>query len=254
VADHLPAPNRALTIRVFRHDPADPASVPRIQAYPLAEESGMTLFTALHRIRDEQDPSLAFDFSCRSAMCGSCGMLVNGRPRLACRTMTRDLPAVIQLMPMPVFRLVRDLSVDTGVWFQAMNGRIEGWLCEAHPFDPAAPEDRMDQATVDAVYQADRCIECGLCVAGCATVAMRPDFLGPAGLNRIARFILDPRDVRGAADFSVLSSSEGVFGCLGLLGCHDYCPKDLPLRERFAYLRRSLAWNLLGLSGRGKGR
>ncbi|MEK7475070.1 MAG: fumarate reductase iron-sulfur subunit [Candidatus Coatesbacteria bacterium] len=241
---------RVLTIRAFRHDPADQGSVPRLQDYTVTEEPGMNLFTALHRIRDEQDPSIAFDFSCRSAVCGSCGMLVNGKPRLACRTLTRDLPALIQLMPMPVFRLIRDLSVDTGVWFRGMNGRIESWLHEARPFDPTAPEERMDQATAEKVYDADRCIECGLCVAGCATAAMRPGFLGAAGLNRIGRFVLDPRDTRSAADFSVLSTGEGVFGCLGLLGCHDYCPKDLPLRERFAYLRRSLAWNLLGLGGR----
>jgi fumarate reductase iron-sulfur subunit len=205
----------------------------------------MNLFTALHQIRDGQDPSLAFDFSCRSAVCGACGMLVNGKPRLACRTLTRDLPIVTQLMPMPVFRLLRDLSVDTGVWFAAMNGRIG--------FDPAVPEEPMEQATAEAIYRADRCIECGLCVAGCATAAMRPGFLGPAGLNRIGRFVLDPRDTRGTADFSVLSSSEGVFGCLGLLGCQDWCPKDLPLRDRFAYLRRSLVLNLVGLGGRKKG-
>lgn len=241
---------RMLTIRVFRHDPLDPGSVPRMQDYPFREEPALNLFTVLRRIREEQDASLAFDLNCRSAVCGSCGMLVNGRPRLACRTLTRDLPELIQLMPMPVFRLVRDLCVDTGAWFRSLNSRIGAWIHEAHAFDPAAPEDRMDDATAAAIYEADRCIECGLCMAGCATVAMRPDFMGAAGLNRIGRFLIDPRDTREAADFSVVSTGEGVFGCLGLLACQDYCPKSLDLRTRFAYLRRSLLLNLAGRGGR----
>src|SRR5690348_11768518 len=79
---------RTLTFRVFRHNPADPASTPHLQEYTLAETRGLNLFGALSRIREEQDPTLQFDFVCRSAVCGSCAMLINGKPTLACRTLT----------------------------------------------------------------------------------------------------------------------------------------------------------------------
>ena len=91
---------RTLHFEIFRYDPADPESEPHIQHFELDERPYTTLFIALNRIREEQDPSLQFDFACRSAICGSCGMLVNGRPRLACNTLTRDLPDTIRLQPL----------------------------------------------------------------------------------------------------------------------------------------------------------
>lgn len=237
--------DRTLTFKIFRHDPHDPESVPHLQDFELPETPGLNLFVALNRIREERDPSLQFDFSCRSAVCGSCGMLANGKPILACRTLTRDLPDTVQLLPLPVFKLIGDLSVDTGVWFRQMNERVEAWVHEQKPFDPKAPEERMDNETAIKIYEADRCIECGCCISACATAAMRPEFLGAAGLNRVARFLIDPRDTREAMDFSVVSTSEGVFGCLGLMGCQDHCPKGLELQDRLAYVRRKLAGNLL---------
>lgn len=232
---------RQLLFRIFRYNPADPASRPRMQDFRLDETPGMNLFTALSRIREEQDPSLQFDFVCRSAVCGSCGMLVNGVPHLGCRTITRELPATITLMPMPAFKLIGDLSVDTGTWFRGMNERVAGWIHEREAFDPGKPEARMANADAQAIYDAERCIECGCCVAGCATVAMRPGFLAGTGMNRVARFMLDPRDARGPEDYlDIVATPDGVFGCLGLLACHDLCPKGLSLQTTLAYLRRQL--------------
>lgn len=230
---------RELTFRIFRFDPADPATPPRMQSFSLVEEPYMSLYIALNRIREEQDPGLQFDFACRSAICGSCGMLVNGRPGLACKTLTSQLPDVIELHPLPVFKLVGDLSVDTGTWFREMAERSEAWIHAREAFDPAATEERMDDETAAAIYESDRCIECGCCIAACGVANVREGFAGPAGLNRIARFMMDPRDQRDAADwFEVVATEDGVFGCLGLMACHDICPKELPLLEVYAYLRR----------------
>src|SRR4249919_1360748 len=89
-------------IKVLRYNPQERGSVPRMQTYELEEADGMTLFIALNEIREKQDASLAFDFVCRAGICGSCGMMINGRPTLACRTLTRDLDAEISLAPLPV--------------------------------------------------------------------------------------------------------------------------------------------------------
>jgi fumarate reductase iron-sulfur subunit len=232
---------RHLRFEIFRYNPEDQESTPHIQSFELDETPYMSLFLALNQIREKQDPSLQFDFACRSAICGSCAMMVNGRPLLACRTLTEDLPELIRLHPLPAFALIGDLSVDTGTWFSAMNERVGAWIHEKQSFDPDALEEPMIDALAQAIYEGDRCIECGCCVAGCGIANMKPEFYGAAGLNRIARFMIDPRDKREACDwFEVVSSNEGVFGCVGLMACHDICPKELPLLEVHAYLRRRM--------------
>jgi fumarate reductase iron-sulfur subunit len=230
---------RRLRFEIFRYNPQDPESEPYMQTYELDEAPYMSIFIALSQIREQQDPSLQFDFACRSAICGSCGMMVNGRPMLGCRTQTADLPDVIRMHPLPVFKLVGDLSVDTGIWFRDMVESTEAWIHAKEAFDPGAQEQRMDDDVAQKLYDSDRCIECGCCIASCGVANVKPEFTGPAGLNRIARFAMDPRDTRDDADwYEVISNSQGVFGCLGLMACHDICPKELPLLEVYAYLRR----------------
>jgi fumarate reductase iron-sulfur subunit len=238
--DATVAPRR-LRFEIFRFNPEDPASRPHTQTFEIDELPYMSLYTALTQIRETQDPGLQFDFSCRSAICGSCGMLVNGRPALACRTLTSDLPDAITLYPLPVFKLIGDLSVDTGTWFRQMAERTESWIHARLPFDPNAQEARMSDDLAQAIYEGDRCIECGCCIAACGIANVNPAFLGAAGLNRMARFMLDPRDERSDADwFEVVASDEGVFGCVGMMACEDVCPKELPLLEVHAYLRRRM--------------
>ena len=100
----------------------------------------------------------------------------------------------------------------------------------------------MEPAMAEAIYELDRCIECGCCISGCGTAQMRTDFVGAVGMNKIARFRLDPRDARAEADFfDLVGDDTGVFGCMSLLGCHDVCPKQLPLQTQIAYLRRGMA-------------
>lgn len=230
---------RRLRFEIFRFNPEDPGSSPHMQTYELDEAPYMSLFIALNQIRETLDPSLQFDFACRSAICGSCGIMVNGRPALGCRTLTSDLPDVVRLHPLPVFKLIGDLSVDTGTWFREMVEKSEAWIHAEEAFDPEAQEARMDDDLAQAIYEGERCIECGCCVASCGVANVNADFAGPAGLNRIARFMMDPRDTRSDADwFEVVSNSDGVFGCLGMMACHDVCPKELPLLEVYAYLRR----------------
>ncbi|MBI2873103.1 MAG: fumarate reductase iron-sulfur subunit [Chloroflexi bacterium] len=236
------AKDRKLVFHIFRHNPNDPDSKPRLQDFSLEETPRMTLFTALTRIREELDPSLQFDFVCRSAICGSCAMLVNGRPRLACRTRTAELPERMTLLPLPFFRLVGDLSVDTGSWFREVGLRVESWIHTTQPFDPQAQEERMSNDQAQLIYELDRCIECGCCVAACAAAQMNSSYLGPSGLMRMARFLADPRDQRtNAAVFEVIGTEDGVFGCVGFLACDDYCPKGLPFAAQLAYLRRKMA-------------
>jgi fumarate reductase iron-sulfur subunit len=231
-----------IRLHVLRYNPQDPKAVPRTQTYELEQSEGMTLFIALSEIRDKLDPSLQFDFVCRAGICGSCAMVVNGRPTLACRTLTRDVGPDISLAPLPFFELIGDLSVDTGKWMRGMSERLETWVhMKDEQVDLGRIEQPMEPKLAEEIFELDRCIECGCCVAACGTARMRRDFVGAVGINKIARFGLDPRDKRTDADYYELVGDDmGVFGCMSLLACHDVCPKDLPLQTQIAYVRRKL--------------
>jgi fumarate reductase iron-sulfur subunit len=235
--------HRMLKIQVLRYNPQEPGSIPHMQTYELEEADGMTLFIALNEIREKQDASLQFDFVCRAGICGSCAMIIDGRPGLACRTLTQNLHAEITLAPLPVFELIGDLSVDTGKWMRAMSERLQSWLhMKEQEVDLSRLEERMEPELAEKIYELDRCIECGCCVAGCGTARMREDFVGAVGLNKIARFRLDPRDTRTDDDFyELIGDDQGVFGCMSLLACHDVCPKQLPLATQIAFMRRKMA-------------
>ncbi|WP_319780954.1 fumarate reductase iron-sulfur subunit [Maridesulfovibrio sp.] len=233
--------SRQLEFDIFRYNPQDKGSVPHMQTFVLDETENMTLFIALNRLREEQDPGLIFDFCCRAGICGACAMVVNGKPRLACQTKTIDLPERITLLPLPVYKLIGDLSVDTGIWFREMYQTTESWIHTNKTFDPAAIEERMENEVAEQIYELERCIECGCCVAACGTARLRDDFLGAASLNRVARFVVDPRDQRTDRDyFEIIGNDEGIFGCMGLLGCEDVCPKNLPLQNQLGFLRRKM--------------
>jgi len=235
-------PHRQLTFHILRYNPQEPGAVPRMQTYELEEADGMTLFIALNEIREKQDPSLQFDFVCRAGICGSCAMVINGRPDLACRVVTKSLGTETTLAPLPVFELIGDLSVNIGKWMRAMSERLETWVhAKQEEIDFKRIEPPMDAELAEKIYELDRCIECGCCVAGCGTARMREDFVGAVGLNKIARFRLDPRDGRSdEAFYELVGDDDGVFGCMSLLACHDVCPKDLPLQTQIAFVRRKM--------------
>ncbi len=232
---------RRLQINILRYNPQDPDSRPQLQTFEVEEAPSMTLFVALNDIREHQDPSLQFDFVCRAGICGSCAMLINGRPGLACRTLTSALGARITLAPLPFFELIGDLSVNTGKWMRAMSERLEAWIHTEGTVDLQRLEARMEPELAEQIYELERCIECGCCLAACGTARMREDFVGAVGLNRVARLRLDPRDQRTDADYyDLIGDDDGVFGCMSLLGCQDVCPKDLDLQTQIAYMRRKM--------------
>lgn len=234
---------RMITIRAMKYDPQSAISKPHFREYKIKETDSMTIFIALNEIRETQDANLSFDFVCRAGICGSCAMMINGQPKLACRTLTKDYSSgIITLAPLPAFKLIKDLSVNTGIWFDGMTKRVEGWIHSNENKSISELEEPIEPDIADNIFDLDRCIECGCCIAGCATKLMREDFIGAAGLNRVARFMIDPHDNRDDSDFyELIGNDDGVFGCMSLMACQDFCPKDLPLQSKIAYLRRKMA-------------
>ncbi|OQX60173.1 MAG: succinate dehydrogenase/fumarate reductase iron-sulfur subunit [Helicobacteraceae bacterium 4484_230] len=232
---------RLLKISILKYDPHVKGDKPHIETFEIEEAPGMTLFIVLNDIREHYDASLKFDFVCRAGICGSCAMLINGRPGLACRTLTAKLDPEIMLAPLPFFELIGDLSIYTGRWMRGLNERLETWIHAQEEIDVHKLEERMEPELAEEIYELDRCVECGCCVAGCGTIQMRENFVGAVGMNKIARYQLDPRDKRSNKDYyELVGDEDGVFGCMTLLGCEDVCPKDLPLQSKIAYLRRKM--------------
>ena len=237
-----PKNGETIRLHVLRYNPQQQGDVPHMQTYEIEQSHGMTLFMALNEVREKLDPSLQFDFVCRAGICGSCGMMINGRPTLACRTLTRDVGPDITLAPLPVFELIGDLSVNTGKWMRGMSERLEAWLhAKTEEVDRSRIEEPMDPDLAEKLNELDRCVECGCCVASCGTARMRTDFVGAVGIAKIARFRLDPRDKRDDADYyELIGDDSGVFGCMSLLACQDVCPKNLPLQTQIAFVRRKM--------------
>lgn len=234
--------SREITITTLKYNPSDENSKPVFAEYKLQETPGMTLYIALTKIKATLDHDLSSDFVCRAGICGACGMVINGKPRLACKTLTSEFDdPKIELLPLPTFKLIKDLSVDTGSWMKNMSMRVNSWIVSNEKCDISKMEKRIEPEVADEIFELDRCIECGLCVAGCATAIMRDDFVGAVGLNRVARFSIDPHDTRTDEDFyELIGDDEGIFGCMSLLSCEDHCPKDLPLQSKIAYMRRKM--------------
>lgn len=241
---------RTLKFHIFRYNPQVKGDKPRMQTYEITEAVGMTIFIAINQIREKFDRSIQFDFVCRAGICGSCGMVINGKPDLACRTLTSKFKdGEITLLPLPAFDLIGDLSVNTGKFNRAVSERVGTWIHDEALANPNLDklEERMDPDLADEIYELDRCIECGCCIAACATKRMRDDFLGAMGFMKVARFQVDCRDKRSNADwYEIIGNDDGIFGCMSLLGCEDNCPKDLPHQTKIAFLRRKMVGAVLG--------
>jgi fumarate reductase iron-sulfur subunit len=162
--------NRTLTFRIFRHDPKDPASVPHYDTFQVVDRPFLSVYLAMEGIQQKQDPSLYYDICCRSNVCGSCAVNVNGRPMLACKTQTADIPDKVTIDPLRYFDFIKDVAVDKGRWFMEVTRRLEAWIHTSRPFNEKLENIQKGDDQIP-VYEAERCIECGICIEACGAAA-----------------------------------------------------------------------------------
>ena len=221
---------------ILRYDAARDTQ-PRFQTYEIAAEASTSVLEALLAIQDEQDPSLAFRYSCRGAVCGSCAMSIAGRLHLACRVLLKNLPTRrVVLEPLPRFRVVKDLVVDMDPFWEKYE-RVQPWL---HAELSGAKESRMSEAERERIDQYVNCILCGLCYAACPVVSSKESSTGPAALAKLHRFLADSREGRGAETLEREDGPEGVWACHTITRCIEVCPKDVRPTDGIAALRRRL--------------
>ena len=238
-----PTPNSArpddatYTLRIFRYD-ASSSAPPRFQAFEVDSAPGMSVLDALFRIQEEQDASLAFRYSCRGAVCGSCGMVVNGQLDLACRVQlaTLDTREVV-LEPLPNLTMLRDLAVDMAPFWSAYE-QVRPWLHEKA--SRTEREGRVSPAERERIDQFVNCILCACCYAACPVAGRAEGYLGPAALAKLTRFVDDVRDARPPEALDDVDSALAAWGCDLIFRCRDACPKDVRPSDGVASLRRRL--------------
>jgi succinate dehydrogenase / fumarate reductase, iron-sulfur subunit len=176
--------------------------------------------------------------SCRSAVCGSCAMVMNGTIGLACRTQVATLgPGTIILEPLPNFEVLKDLVVDmTPFW--TMYKKVQPWLMRKGP----VPQGEIHQTEEDRnrIDQFVNCILCAACYGACPVLARDPEYFGPAALAKLERFVLDSRDERPLSALEAVNSEKGVWGCDTLFKCIDACPKEVRPTDAIVGLRKTL--------------
>jgi len=228
---------RICRFEVFRYD-AGQAAAPRFQAYDVAVEENMSVLEALLKIQDEQDPSLAFRYACRGAICGSCAMSVNGNLNLACRVQLSTLTVDrLVIEPLPGLDIVKDLVVDMDPFWERYE-RVRPWLHAEISESEANAVTPGERAAID---QYVNCILCGLCLAACPAAKRNPAFIGPAALAKLYRFLADPREKRPSQTLTQEDSASGMWGCRTIMRCVEACPKQVRPADGI----RGLRWKLL---------
>jgi len=223
------------TFRVLRFDPAKDES-PYFEDFQYETEGKKSLLEALMDIRNEQDPTLSFRYSCREAVCGSCAMVINGKFDLACRTMVDSLgSSLIVIEPLPNLEIQKDLIVDLETFWEALR-QIEPYLLAADH----RPEKghRVEDRVMEKIDQFANCIMCGCCYSACPVVSRDERYLGPVALAKLYRFVRDPRDKRGFSRWSRVSTETGVWGCDTVFRCNEVCPRSVRPADGIEALRR----------------
>ncbi len=229
--------SRKWTIRVFRYDPTKGGEghFDRFEL-EIENENCTTILDVLLRIQKEQDPSLSFRYACRVNMCGSCGMVINGKEGLACKTNVSDLPRnrEITIRPLNHFPIIKDLVVDLEPFFRKFEQALSYFEPKELASEPAII--RPDSRERLAIGLSTECIACGCCVSSCTMVNYHEDYAGPAALNRAFTLLMDSRDglYRQRMD-QVLAS---CYHCRTEFNCTEACPKKISSTRAIKYIQR----------------
>ncbi|MBI5642212.1 MAG: 4Fe-4S dicluster domain-containing protein [Deltaproteobacteria bacterium] len=220
-----------IKFKIKRYNPADHETAePYVQAYILDVPEGMTVLEALLKIADEQDPTLSFRKSCRSAICGSCAVSINGFSRLACNTQViPEFKKMGEMLIEPIANHVplKDLIVDFTPFWKKMN-KVNPFLT---PYEGAEekPVSNEDEESID---RSQRCIMCGCCNAECNALQIDEHFIAPAALAKAWRIVGDVREGNARKRLEKLSEEHGMWDCVRCVHCTQYCPKEVaPLKQ-----------------------
>jgi len=214
---------RMVRIEVLRYRP-ETDDEPTWQGYDVPCRDDWVVLDALNHIKDHLDGTLSYRWSCHMAVCGSCGVMINGEPKLGCKTFLRDYPDGVRIAPLENLAIERDLVVDMAGFGDRL-AAVQPYLMPRG----AAPAGtyRQTPAQLDRFQQYAMCINCLLCYAACPQVGLNPGYLGPAALALAHRYDLDSRDAGRDRRAEVTASENGVWECTFVGECSAVCPESV---------------------------
>jgi fumarate reductase iron-sulfur subunit len=216
------------------------------QTFRVPRRARQTILDVVTEIQRDQDATLSYRFACRVGMCGSCAMVVNGRPRWTCRTRVSEAVEgdKLTLEPLRNMKVVKDLAVDMVAFFDKWRD-ARGYFvpgepqADFHVVPPASRERRAADAGIE-------CIGCGVCQSACDVVTWNTDYLGPAPLNRAWTLVNDVRDAGNDARIDAVSGSAGCHACHSHMNCTEFCPRGISPTYSIAGLKRAMISHALG--------
>jgi succinate dehydrogenase / fumarate reductase iron-sulfur subunit len=223
--------------RIYRYDPTQ-GGEGRFDRYELqvTDETSTTILDVLIRLQKEQDPTLSFRYACRVNMCGSCGMVINGREGLACKTNVSDFAGnpPITIRPLNHFPVVKDLVVDMDPFFQHYEACLPFFVPKEARTEPSII--RPDSTERQAIGLATECIACGCCVSSCTMANYHQGYAGPAPLNRAFTLLMDSRD--GLFEERMDRVLASCYNCRTEFNCTEVCPKEISCTRAIKYIQR----------------
>ena len=220
------AEQKTVEIEVLRYRP-EQESKPVWQRFTVPYSDDMSVLQALQTIKDDLDGSLSFRWSCRMAICGSCGMMINGKPKLSCQTFVRDLlPGPIKVEALAHFPIERDLVVSLDGFIDKLES-IKPYIIPKTPRSLDEGEYIQTPEQLEQIEQYSSCINCTLCYAACPQFGLDPDFMGPGVLALLHRYNADSRDGGQAQRMEIVNAAEGVWSCTAVGYCSEVCPKHV---------------------------
>lgn len=218
---------RTITLEVFRYRP-DKEQEPTFQSYTVPYREDWVVLDALNYLKDEMDGSLSYRWSCRMGVCGSCGMMVNGTPRLSCSAFLKEYyPGTVRIEPLANFPVERDLVINLDEFMKKLKS-VKPWIIREQEQPVSQGEYRQTPAQLANFKQYSMCINCLLCYAACPVYGLtNQEFVGPAALALAHRYNLDSRDQGQSVRNDVVFSHEAIWECTFVGECSVVCPKDV---------------------------
>ncbi|MDZ7789316.1 MAG: succinate dehydrogenase/fumarate reductase iron-sulfur subunit [Xanthomonadales bacterium] len=215
---------KTMQVRVKRYRPEQDKE-PWMQDFEVPYSADTSVLDAVQYIKENLDPSLSFRWSCRMAICGSCGYMINGVPKLACETFLREYET-LEIGPLANFPIERDLVSNISGFIDKLE-TIKPYIIREAEKPVSEGEYNQTPAQLAKYRQFSQCINCGLCYAACPQFGRNPEFLGPAALALAHRYNKDSRDEGTSTRMPFLNSDEGVWSCTFVGYCSEVCPKHV---------------------------
>lgn len=244
---------KKITFRLRRFDP-DKDTKPHYQDFEIDLKPGMTVLDGLHEVKQKHDSTIAMRYSCRMGVCGSCAMLINGKPSLACNTQVSQVSSkMIIVAPLPNFEIIKDLVPDLAPML-AKHVKMHPYVIREDENEMQSPSGEFYQSPEELVkyLQFAYCIKCGACMAACPTLATDDEYMGPMPLTQGHRFDTDTRDMGFDERKMIAGDSHGVFRCHYGGECSNVCPKGVDPARALQLMKRDLVFDYLKLRKKRK--